>query len=619
MDTHHLHLKMHFRKILFFISFLMLICLFCDKIYSQSSSSSKGLVVSTFLGGGSAELFVTVLDQLGFVMHPNGDIYICGATESNDFPVTPMAYQRDYAGGPSESFVARLDPTLSYLIASTYIGGSNEDCASSIVIDENGNICITGFTISTDFPTTEGAYDQTYNDNEYGQGDIFISIFSPDLDELVASTFLGGSLSERFHHARMAIDTNGNIFVAGGTISGDFPVTPNAYSTTGGFENGNDVFISKLSEDLSELLSSTYFGGCAWDQVIDLIIDRDNNICICGNTGSPDFPTTPNVYDPTFNEHSDAYISILGNDLDTLLASTFIGGNHHDKAFSMDFDSTGNIYVCGFTDSYNFPYTPGAFDTSFNFGVYDGYAGLLDSQLENLMVCTFLGSSDWDECRDILYDASSGDVFITGLAGGEDFPVTKHSYDTSFNGETDAYILRMSDDLSKLNASTFLGGYFYDFGLELIFSEDDNIIVAGNASSYDFPTTPGAYDESFNGNYDAFIAIMDKDLSGQSVGIYPSMDTHDESGLLLFQNFPNPFIHSTYISFQLPESSHVNIDIYGMFGKKIISLADNTFKAGRHVILWDGKDHSGKKAGKGMFVVNLTAGKEIRSKRMIIY
>lgn len=619
MDTHHLLLKMYFRKILFFTSLLMLIYLFCDKTYSQSSSSSKALFFSTFLGGGSTELFFTDIDQLGFVMHPNGDIYICGPTESYNFPVTPSAYQPNYAGGPSESFVARLDPTLSYLIASTYIGGSNEDCASSIVIDENGNICITGFTTSTDFPTTEGAYDQTYNDNEYGQGDIFISIFSPDLDELLASTLLGGSLSERFHHVRMAIDTNGNIIVTGGTLSGDFPVTPNAYSTTGGMDNANDVFISKLSEDLSELLSSTYFGGCAWEQVIDLIIERDNNICICGTTGSPDFHATPNAYDHIFNGVCDAYISIFGNDLDTLLTSTFIGGNNFDNAFSMDFDSLGNIYFCGNTKSYDFPYTSGAFDTSFNFGIYDGYAGLLDSNLENLMACTFFGSSDWDDCRDILYDASSGDVFITGMAGGEDFPVTVHSYDTIFNGETDVYISRMSDDLSKLNASTFLGGHYYDFGLELIFSEDDNIFVAGNASSNSFPTTPGAYDESFNGDYDIFIAMMDKDLSAQYVGIYPSMDIHEKSGLILFQNFPNPFKHSTNISFQLPESSHVNIDIYGMFGKKIISLADNTFKAGRHVISWDGKDHSGKEVGKGMFVVNLTAGKEVRSKRMIIY
>lgn len=618
MDTHYLLLKMYFRKILFFFSLLMLVCLFCDKSYSQSSSSSKALFVSTFLGGGSAELFVTDIDQLGFVMHPNGDIYICGPTQSNDFPVTAGAYQPNSAGGPSESFVARLDPTLSYLIASTYIGGSNEDCASSIVIDENGNICIAGHTSSDDFPVTSGAFDTTYNTGIHNQSDIFISILSPDLDELITSTYLGGSSPDGYNHTRISIDTNGNIIVTGGTLSGDFPVTPNAYSTSGGMDNANDVFISKLPDDLSELLSSTYYGGCAWDQVIDLIIDRDNNICICGSTGSPDFPTTPNVYDPTFNNHIDAYISILGNDLDTLLISTFIGGNHFDNAFSMDLDSTGNIYVCGSTDSYDFPYTSGAFDTSFNFGVYDGYAGLLDSKLENLIACTFLGSSDWDDCWDILYDVSSGDVFITGLAGGEDFPVTIHSYDTSFNGQSDVFISRMSDDLSRLNASTFLGGSYYDFGLELIFSEDDNIIIAGNVSSFDFPSTPGAYDESLNGDYDAFIAIMDKNLSAQPVGIYPPIDRPDESGLVLFQNFPNPFSHSTYISFQLPESSHVNIDIYGIFGEKIISLADNTFKAGEHVISWDGKNHSGKEVGKGMFVVNLTAGKEVRSIKMII-
>ncbi|MCD4663887.1 MAG: T9SS type A sorting domain-containing protein [Bacteroidales bacterium] len=619
MDIHHLLLKIYFRKILFFTSLLMLVYLFCDKTYSQSSPSSEALFFSTFLGGGSAELFVTSIDHLGFVMHPNGDIYICGPTESNNFPVTPGAYQPNYAGGTSESFVARLDPTLSYLIASTYIGGSGADLASSLVINKNGNICIAGHTSSDDFPVTSGAFDTTYNTGTNNQSDIFISILSPDLDELIVSTYLGGSLPEGYNHTRITIDTNSNIIVTGATLSGDFPVTPNAYSTTGGLDNANDVFISKLSEDLSQLLSSTYFGGCAWDQVIDLIINHDNNICICGSTGSPDFHATPDAYDPTFNGECDAYISIFGNDLDTLLASTFIGGDDFDNAFSIDLDSTGNFYVCGDTESYNFPYTPGAFDTSFNFGIYDGYAGLIDFKLGTLMACTFIGSSEWDDCRDILYDAYSGDVFITGMTSKKDFPTTVHSFDTTFNGETDAYISRMSDDLSKLTASTFLGGYYYDVGLELIFSEDDNIIVAGNVSSNDFPTTTGAYDESLNGNYDAFIAIMDKDLSFQPVGIYPSIDTHNESGLVLFQNSPNPFSHSTYISFHLPESSHVNIDIYGIYGKKIISLADNTFNAGQHVILWDGKNHSGKEVSKGMFVVNLTVREEVRSKKMIIY
>ncbi len=603
------------RRLIVLFTFLFLI--YSAPLQSQSSSDN-GLFASTYLGGASIELFVMELDELGFLQHPNGDVYICGPTESNNFPVTLGAFQPNHAGGTSESFVARLNADLTKLVASTYLGGSAIDIASAMIIDKDGNICVAGHTTSDDFPVTSGAYDTSYVTSFWDEFDVFITILTPDLDSVLASTYLGGSNPDYFNQIRVATDTNGNIIVAGATISGDFPVTPNAYSTTGGYNTGPDLFISKFTPDLSDLLASTYCGGLGVEQALDILVDENNNICVCGITGSSNYPTTPMAYNTTFNGDADAYISMFGNDLDTLLASTFIGGDGMDNAFSMAFNSSGNIYICGYTESLDFPYTSGAYDTTFNYGFYDGFITLIDSRLENLMASTFLGSSGWDFSRDIVYDESSRDVFITGLAGESDFPVTNHTYDTSFNGESDLYISRMDGDLTRLIASTFLGGEWDDFGLELALAADDNIFVAGNTYSDEFPTTPGAYNEESNGSYDATISLIDKELSGQVVGIHPAMNPAGDSKIVLFQNFPNPTKHTTSISFYLPESMYVNIDIHGLFGNWVISLADETFNAGKHVISWNGKDCFGEEIARGIYVIKLSAGKEVHMKKMIV-
>jgi hypothetical protein len=483
-----------------------------------------------------------------------------------------------------------------------------------MLFDKDGNICVIGHTTSVDFPVTSGAYDTSYTvTSYYWDYDVYITILTPELDEVVASTYIGGSDSDCLYLIRGTIDNNGNIIISGVAISYDFPMTPNAYQTTGG-----NPYIAKLSPDLSELLASTYFGGNYGEDVRDIRVDKYNNIIVCGWSSSPNYPTTPTAYNTTQNGDGDVYISKFGTGLDTLIASTLFGGASFDVAYSMDFDSSGNIYISGRTESYDLPTTTGAFDTTFNLGFFDGFISLFDPQLENLIASTFLGSSDWDDSRDLLYDNSIDEVFITGLAGGADFPVTTHAYDTSFNGDSDMYISRMSADLSRLIASTFIGGSTDDFGLELIVSEDGNIYVGGNTYSNDYPTTQGAYNESSNGSYDACITLIDKELGGISVGVNPEINTHEQSSLTLFQNYPNPINNSTTISFYLPEASHVNIDIYSMFGRKIASLVDKHYLAGRHTVLWNGKNQSGIEIERGIYLINLTAEKEIRTKSIVV-
>ncbi len=160
----------------------------------------------------------------------------------------------------------------------------------------------------------------------------------------------------------MAIDTNGNIYVAGGTGSNDFPTTNGSLADT--YLGDEDGFISKLSSDLSQLLSSTYFGGSEDDDVIYSITIYSGNIYITGITRSDNFPTTNGAYDETYNGRKDGFISKLSPDLSTLIASTYFGGSSTDWPESIATDSNGNVYVVGYTSSINFPTTSGAYDTN---------------------------------------------------------------------------------------------------------------------------------------------------------------------------------------------------------------------------------------------------------------
>jgi hypothetical protein len=182
------------------------------------------------------------------------------------------------------------------------------------------------------------------------------------IDPLLASTYLGGAHDDSANST--AIDHVGNIYVTGKTSSSDFPTMLRAYDTS---YNGNDAFVSKLSGDLSRLLASTYLGGSDNEVARSITMASDGSVYMSGETWSSDFPTTIGAYDNSFNGgFGDAFISRLNESLTHLLASTFLGGYHRDRARSIAIDSSGNIYVTGETRSSDFPTTPGAFDISYN-------------------------------------------------------------------------------------------------------------------------------------------------------------------------------------------------------------------------------------------------------------
>ena len=227
----------------------------------------------------------------GIAVDTSGNAYVTGYTCSSDFPTTAGAFQTTFGGGLTDAFVTELNPTGSGLVYSTYLGGSGYDDGFGIAVDASGNAYVTGFTDSTDFPTTAGAFQTTFG----GFGDAFVTELNPTGSGLVYSTYLGGSDDDEGYG--IAVDTSGNAYVTGYTHSSDFPTTAGAFQTTYGGDR--DAFVTKLNPTGSGLVYSTYLGGSDCDFGVGIAVDTSGNAYVTGITFSSDFPTTAGAFQTT--------------------------------------------------------------------------------------------------------------------------------------------------------------------------------------------------------------------------------------------------------------------------------------------------------------------------------
>jgi len=336
-------------------------------VFVTKLSSSLGMSASTYLGGSSKDYGYSI------AVDSSSNVYVTGDTYSSNFPTTSGSYDSSQNGN-YDVFVSKLTSSLSSLSASTYLGGSSKDYSRSLVVDSSGNAYITGYTYSSNFPTTSGAYDTSKNSNY----DVFVSKFNSSLN-LSASTYLGGSSGD--YGFAISLDSSNNVLIAGHTYSSSFPTTSGAYDTS---KNSNyDVFVSKLSSSLSSLSASTFLGGSSKDYGYALETDSSNNVYVTGYTYSSDFPTISDAYDSSSNGSYDVFVAKLNSSLSSLSASSYLGGSKDDYAFSIAINSSDDIYTAGHTySSSNFPVTSGAYDTSHN-GNYDVFVAKLDSDISS--------------------------------------------------------------------------------------------------------------------------------------------------------------------------------------------------------------------------------------------
>ncbi len=311
-------------------------------------SGDASLVYSTYLGGSSGDI------GNGIAADEAGNAYVTGLTQSSNFP-TRNHYQTDQTS--NDGFVTRLNTNLSgdaSLIYSTYLGGNNIDEGAGIAADEIGNAYVTGFTQSSNFPTTPTAYQST----NQGQQDAFVTKLNTNLSgeaSLAYSTYLGGGVNDEGRG--IAADEAGNAYATGYTNSANFP-TRNQYQT-GTVAGNTNAFVTRLNTNLSgdaSLVYSTYLAGNLPDIGRGIAADEAGNVYVTGRTDSTNFPTRDEYQ--TDQPGQDAFVTKLNTNLSgdaSLLYSTYLGGNNLDEGFGIDIDSAGNAYVTGETVSPDFP------------------------------------------------------------------------------------------------------------------------------------------------------------------------------------------------------------------------------------------------------------------------
>jgi hypothetical protein len=470
------------------------------------------LVWSTYLGGGSDDY------ARALVLDAAGNPIVAGYTASADFPTTPGVYDFTFNGGFHDAFVVKLSADGSSLLWATYLGGGIDDLATSLVLDGSGNPVVAGYTESADFPTTPGAYDVTFNG---GFHDGFVVKLSADGSSLLWATYLGGDDYDWLE--ALVLDNSGNPVAAGCTTSSDFPTTPGAYKP---IFSGTDAFTAKLSADGSSLLWATYLGGDNWDQIWALSIDASGNPVAAGRTISSDFPATPGAYDATYGGYGDAFVVKLSADGSSLLWATYLGGDSNDLAYALVLDSSGNPVVAGYTESWDFPATSGAYDVALG-NFCDAFVAKLSTDGSSLLWATYLGGSASDWAEALVLD-NSGNPVVAGYTNFRDFPAIPGAYDKTYNGEADGFVAELKADGSNITWATYLGGSSGDWDevYAIALSTSGYAVVAGNTDSVDFPATLGAYDVTYNGADDAFVAKLELtlDLSPPTVTIASPVD-----------------------------------------------------------------------------------------------
>ena len=421
-----------------------------DIAITKYDTSGTVRIYSTYLGGD--------LDELphSMIVNSNNELFVFGTTGSEDFPITNSAFQPNFNGGPNFSptgigvtfpsgtdiFVSRISASGGDLLASTFIGGEGNDglnispalkynyadeVRGEINIDQQNNVYIATCTNSPDFPIVNGIQN-TLKGNQDG----CVVKMDNQLSSIVWSTYIGGSNDDAIYS--LALDTNDNIYVAGGTNSMNLPVSTNAYQNTLQDTVNPDAFITKISSNGNQIISASYFGSNQYDQAYFIELGNDNLIYLFGQTESSGVQLVNNA---TYHVSGGGqFIAVFSADLSTLIRSTVFGtgkGSPDISPTAFLVDICNKIYISGWgsnlggsLSTLNLPVTSNAHQS--NTDGNDIYLMVLDNALSNIIYATYFGGSQSNEHvdggtsrfdkRGIIYQS-----VCAGCGGNSDFPI----------------------------------------------------------------------------------------------------------------------------------------------------------------------------------------------------
>jgi uncharacterized protein (TIGR03437 family) len=409
-------------------------------LVKMNATGSEALIVTHFGGAVGDGASAVAFDSAG-------NIFLTGATESPDFPVTAGAVRTTpHSGDKLSCFIVKFNATANRLLYGTYLGGTGYDGCSAIALDRSNNIYVAGFTDSRDYPATVDAFQPTFRAASSLPGtEVVVTKLNPAGTALIYSTFLGGTGADAPY--ALSIDAQGYAYVAGSTTSPNFPVTQGAYQTTFGGASPNldtqyaygDGFVSKISPDGSALVYSTYIGGREDDAVLGLAVDAQGSAYLAGVTRSVNFPVSEGALQSSLRgtggearyPGGDAFVVKLMPDGKSAAYATYLGGSLDDRATAIAVDSKGQAWVVGNTLSTDFPVSSDAAQprmagsvASEKLVLGDAFATQLAADGKKILYSTYFGGAGNDAAHGIAL-ARDGGVLVSGATSSRNLATTK--------------------------------------------------------------------------------------------------------------------------------------------------------------------------------------------------
>lgn len=430
-----------------------------------------------------------------------GNLYSGGTAFDIGFPTTPGVYDPSYNGivaaGRTDVVITKYDANGAFLQYSTYIGGAlGSEIVTSIIVDKQNNLFLYGATGSTDFPTTPGCFDNTFNGGKYmsfvANGtkfdigtDIYVAKLNPTGSVLLGSTYVGGSENDGVNHC------NDTVFI----------------TAWGVWEYPQDSLMYNYGDQ--------YRG--------EIQLDKFGDVYIASSSRSSDFPTA-NAFDNTLGGTQDGVIFKMDAALNNMLYGSFIGGSNKDAGYSVIVDDSLNAYVAGGTASNNFPIVAGAYSSVYNGGKVDGYIIKVSPTGNTLKAATFFGTNAFDQCYFIQSD-QAGDIYVYGNSLGA-MPITQGTFNNPNSGQ---FISKFSNNLSTLIASTRIGNgnnstnispsaFLVDCSGNIYLSGWGGNIITG-ASTFGMPITPGAIQSATDG-FNFYLAVLAQNMTALRYATY---------------------------------------------------------------------------------------------------
>lgn len=415
-----------------------------DAFVAKLNPAGNGLVYVTYLGGTGDDQGTSI------AVDASGNAYLCGFTNSSNFPTTPGALAPQFSGGRSDGFLAVLNSTGAGLVFSTYLGGPGDDVANALALDTQGNIYVAGYSTST---TMAAITTQAPQRTNAGASDAFLVKFKSS-GALVYGTFFGGTGNE--HANAVAVDAGGSAYVVGDSTSNDLPGLSSRSFQIIHRAAGADALLFQISPDGTTVAYSTFLGGRSDQSAYGLAI-LGNFLYITGRTNSPDFPVAGSPLQAKAGGNYDAFVSLFIGSPPVLNYSTYLGGSGNDAGYGIVVDRIGDAYVAGYTASANLlpnlanPPLPGANTFVVELGssaAWESIFGSLTSRFVPVFAAYF-GASDFNNPVSLAVRASSSgdEVFVAGYGdsrftfpGSAGRPLFPYA-----GGDSDAFVAKLAN------------------------------------------------------------------------------------------------------------------------------------------------------------------------------